>query len=134
MLMKKIALVSIVSVLLVACDNEPVVSEPKQVVSKAVEAPQVEVVEKAGVKPAVKLSKVAQINQEIQRIEAIMKTKPTVKGWMLIGDAHMHLKRYKEAAGAYNDAYMLSGQAAEPRKKLKNAMYYVGLEKANGAH
>lgn len=59
MLMKKIALVSIVGVLLVACDNESVVSEPKQVVSKAVEAPQVEVVEKAAVKPAVKLSKTA---------------------------------------------------------------------------
>lgn len=80
------------------------------------------------------LSERAQIDIQIQRIEEKLKTNPTVKGWLLVGDAHMHLKRYKEAAGAYNDAYMLSGQAAGPRKKLKNSMYYVGLEKANAAN
>ncbi|PHS73677.1 MAG: hypothetical protein COB22_00255 [Cycloclasticus sp.] len=117
---------------LVGCENDAKVVEEKQVEITKPTAKMVEVTaEKVDAKAGVKQTEVMQIDAEIRRIEEKLKTKPTVKGWMLVGDAHMYLKRYKEAAGAYNDAYMLSGQAAAPRKKLKNAMYYVGLEKAN---
>jgi cytochrome c-type biogenesis protein CcmH/NrfG len=127
----KVIVVFIFMVLLVACEGDKPTATKVPSIKKVVI--QAETTPKEAVKSTAKLSKRAKVDLEIQRIEGLMKTKPTVKGWMLIGDAHMHFKRYKEAAGAYNDAYMLSERAAEPRKKLKNAMYYVGLEKASGA-
>ena len=125
----KLIIGSLLLMLLIACDNEPTVTEIEK--KTVVNVVPVQVEAKVNMKPDVKLSETAQIDIEIRRIEDKLKTNPTVKGWMLVGDANMHLKRYKQAAGAYNDAYMLSGLAAAPRKKLKNAMYYVGLEKAN---
>lgn len=120
---------SMLMFLLISCESDQAVVGDIEQIKSPVQAEKP--IEKAD-KSEVKLSKTAQIDLEIRRIEEKLKTNPTVKGWILVGDAHMHLKRYKEAAGAYNDAYMLSGLAPEPRKKLKRAMYYVGLEKANG--
>lgn len=123
-----VIIISFLSVFLVACENEAPVVETAEVLEQEVK--KVDVVAKPA-EPQVELSKRAEIDKQIQRIEGKLKTNPTVKGWMLVGDAHMHLKRYKEAAGAFNEAYMLSDLGAEPRKKLKNAMYYVGLEKSD---
>lgn len=69
----------------------------------------------------------ADIETQIKRIEKKMKTKPDVKGWLLIGDAKMHLKQYDDAVWAYREAYVLSNYADEARSKLKRAMYHAGL-------
>jgi len=71
------------------------------------------------------------IEQQIERISEKLKDKPTVKGWVLVGDANMHLKKYNEAVFAYREAYMLSDYADGPRKKLRRAMYFSGLEPEN---
>lgn len=74
------------------------------------------------------VSEKAAIEAQIKRIEAKMKTEPDVAGWLLLGDAKMHLKQYNDAVWAYREAYLLSEFAAEPRRKLRSAMYYAGLE------
>ncbi len=129
MKIQNVMLFIVLGLLLSACESETSAVTDSGLVKKEMQ-PIEKTIKEVPVETA-KLSKRDQIDAEIRRIEEKLKTNPTVKGWTLVGDAHMHLKRYKEAAGAYNDAYMLSGQAPEPRKKLKNAMYYVGLEKAN---
>jgi cytochrome c-type biogenesis protein CcmH/NrfG len=129
MKIQNVMLFIVLGLLLSACESETSAVTDSGLVKKEMQ-PIEKTIKEVPVETA-KLSKRDQIDAEIRRIEEKLKTNPTVKGWILVGDAHMHLKRYKEAAGAYNDAYMLSGQAPEPRKKLKNAMYYVGLEKAN---
>lgn len=73
----------------------------------------------------------ARVEQQIARISEKLKDNPTVKGWVLVGDANMHLKQYNEAVWAYREAYMLSDYAAGPRKKLRRAMYFSGLEPEN---
>lgn len=129
MRIQALILVSMLAFFLTACEEDRLADSAGKVNKNVVEEVNQAIV--AAPVVDVNLSERAQIDIQIRRIEEKLKTNPTVKGWMLVGDAHMHLKRYKEAAGAYNDAYMLSGLAPEPRKKLKNAMYYVGLEKAN---
>mgnify|MGYP002700762224 CR=1 FL=1 len=78
--------------------------------------------------PAVK----AEIEKEIKRIEGLVKAKPTVRGWLLIGDAYMQLKKHKEAAGAYNDAYFLSDDDPKIRAKVRKALHIAFLEKEGG--
>ena len=73
------------------------------------------------------LTEKQEIEEEIQRIRNLLRDKPTVKGWLIIGDANMHLKMYTEAASAYKEAYVLSEYSPETREKLKRAMYFVGL-------
>jgi len=70
----------------------------------------------------------ASVEQEIARISKKLKDKPTVKGWMLVGDAQMYLKKYNDAIEAYREAYILSEYAKETRSKLKRAMYFSSLE------
>jgi cytochrome c-type biogenesis protein CcmH/NrfG len=79
------------------------------------------------------LTEKQEIEIEIQRIENLLKTKPTVRGWVLVGDANMQLKRYTQAASAYKDAYVLSDYSTETREKLKSAMYYLGLSNENNS-
>jgi cytochrome c-type biogenesis protein CcmH/NrfG len=74
----------------------------------------------------------AEIEKEIKRIEGLVKAKPTVRGWLLIGDAYMQLKKHKEAAGAYNDAYFLSDSDPKIRDKVRKALYVAFLEKEGG--
>jgi len=71
------------------------------------------------------LSKTEEIDRQIKRIEEKLSVEPTVKGWTIIGDAHMHLKRYEKAMLAYREAYILSNFDADARRKLKSALYYV---------
>ncbi len=73
----------------------------------------------------------AKIEQHIERIMEKLKDEPTVKGWVLVGDANMHLKRYNEAVWAYREAYLLSDFASGPRSKLRRAIYLAGLEPEN---
>ncbi len=86
-----------------------------------------------GAAKAVATEEAAAVNveQEIARITEKLKTEPTVKGWLLVGDAHMHLKKYNDAVEAYREAYILSNYANEPRSKLKRAMYFSSLEPGN---
>ena len=74
----------------------------------------------------------AEIEKEIKRVEGLVKAKPTVRGWLLIGDAYMQLKKHKEAAGAYNDAYFLSDNDPKIRAKIKKALHIAFLEKEGG--
>ena len=76
-------------------------------------------------------AKTAKVEQQIERIMEKLKEQPTVKGWMLVGDANMHLKRYNDAVWAYREAYLLSDYASGPRSKLRRAMYFSGLEPEN---
>ena len=73
----------------------------------------------------------ANIEQQIARITEKLKDKPTVKGWVLVGDGQMHLKKYDDAVWAYREAYILSKYADGPRRKLKRAMYLSSLELNN---
>jgi len=73
----------------------------------------------------------ASVELEIARITKKLKDEPTVKGWVLVGDAQMHLKKYNEAVEAYREAYILSNYASLPRRKLKRAMYFSSLEPSN---
>ena len=73
-------------------------------------------------------AKVAEIESEIKRIEDKLKSEPKAAGWILIGDAKMYLRRYSEAATAYQNAYVLSGDETTARSKLKRALYLVGAE------
>lgn len=73
----------------------------------------------------------AEVERQIVRIKEKLKETPTVKGWILVGDAQMHLKRYDEAVRAYQEAYLLSDGNDGPRKKLRRAMYFSGLELSN---
>ena len=70
----------------------------------------------------------ASVEQEIARITEKLKDKPTVKGWLLVGDAQMHLKKYTDAVESYREAYILSNYANEPRSKLKRAMYFSTMQ------
>jgi len=70
----------------------------------------------------------ASIEQEIARITEKLKDKPSVKGWMLVGDAQMHLKKYTDAVDSYREAYILSDFAKEPRSKIKRALYFSSME------
>jgi len=74
---------------------------------------------------------IAKIEQHIARIMEKLKDEPTVKGWVLVGDANMHLKRYNEAVWAYREAYLMSDFASGPRNKLRRAIYLAGLEPEN---
>ena len=65
------------------------------------------------------------IKMHIKRIEEKLKSEPKVEGWVLVGDANMHLKKYEAAARAYQEAYVLSDYSRETRNKLKNALYFV---------
>ena len=81
----------------------------------------------AALQKTTSVSENAEIEAQIKRIEEKMKTEPDVKGWLLIGDAKMHLKQYDDAVWAYREAYVLSNYADEARSKLKQAMYQAGL-------
>ena len=69
-----------------------------------------------------------EIEQQIWRIEEKLETEPKVEGWVLVGDAYMHLQRYSEAVNAYQNAYLLSEESKEVKSKLKRALYHAGLE------
>ena len=73
----------------------------------------------------------ANVEQQIARVTEKLKDKPTVQGWLLVGDAQMHLKKYNDAVLAYREAYLLSEYADGPRRKLKRAMYFSSLEPKN---
>lgn len=75
-----------------------------------------------------------EIEQHIKRIEEKLKTEPKVEGWVLVGDAYMHLERYSEAVKAYQNAYLLSEDSSDVRAKLKRALYHAGLEASGGDH
>jgi len=75
-----------------------------------------------------------EIEQQIKRIEEKLKTEPKVEGWVLVGDAYMHLERYSEAVNAYQNAYLLSDYSKDVRAKLKRALYQAGLEESGGEH
>ncbi len=66
-----------------------------------------------------------EIKKQIKRIEEKLKSEPKVEGWVLVGDANMHLKKYEAAARAYQEAYVLSDYSRETRNKLKKALYFV---------
>ncbi|HIF51322.1 MAG TPA: hypothetical protein EYQ42_07355 [Thiotrichaceae bacterium] len=70
------------------------------------------------------------VEAHIKRIEEKLKSEPKVEGWVLVGDANMHLKKYEAAARAYQEAYILSEYSRETRNKLKRALYFVnsGIE------
>lgn len=76
------------------------------------------------------VSSTTDVEAQIERIVEKMKTEPDVKGWLLIGNAYMHLKRYNDAVWAYKEAYVLSNYAAETKRKLGLAMYHAGLATA----
>lgn len=107
--------VFILALLMVACAS---------VTTESVDATQ------AVIKPVVDDER-ANIEQQIARITEKLKDKPTVKGWVLVGDGHMHLKKYDDAVWAYREAYILSKYADGPRRKLKRAMYFSSLELNN---
>jgi cytochrome c-type biogenesis protein CcmH/NrfG len=69
-----------------------------------------------------------EIEQQIKRIEEKLETEPKVEGWVLVGDAYMHLKRYSEAVNAYQNAYLLSEEPKDVKAKLKRALYHAGQE------
>jgi cytochrome c-type biogenesis protein CcmH/NrfG len=73
----------------------------------------------------------AKVEKQIARIEEKLKANPTVRGWILVGDAQMHLKKYNEAVWAYREAYMLSKFADGPRRKLRRAVALAGFEPEN---
>ncbi|MEO1888754.1 MAG: hypothetical protein ABGX33_02405 [Cycloclasticus sp.] len=125
----KLIIGSLLLMLLIACDNESTVTEIEK--KTVVNVVPVQVEAKVNTRPGVKLSETAQIDIEIRRIEDKLKTNPTVKGWMLVGDAQMHLKKYNEAVWAYREAYMLSKFADGPRRKLRRAVALAGLEPEN---
>jgi len=75
-----------------------------------------------------KEAEAVEVEQQIVRITEKLKDKPTVKGWMLVGDAQMHLKKYTDAVESYREAYILSDFAKEPRSKLKRALYFSTME------
>ncbi|MEH6504610.1 MAG: hypothetical protein V7682_11980 [Cycloclasticus sp.] len=113
--MKRLGLFVVVSAfLLMACAKESVVKE----------------VVLAEPEQGAAVSSTTDVEAQIERIVEKMKTEPEVKGWLLIGDAYMHLKRYNDAVWAYKEGYMLSNYAAEPRSKLREAMYHSGLATA----
>jgi len=69
-----------------------------------------------------------EIEDQIKRIEEKLETEPKVEGWVLVGDAYMHLKRYSAAVNAYQNAYLLSEESKEVKSKLKRALCHAGLE------
>ncbi|AGS39056.1 MAG: cytochrome c-type biogenesis protein CcmH/NrfG [Cycloclasticus pugetii] len=69
----------------------------------------------------------AEVEQQVARISEKLKDEPTVKGWLLVGDGNMYLKRYDEAVSAYREAYILSDYADEPKRKLKRAMFLATI-------
>jgi len=74
------------------------------------------------------LTEQQEIEQQIQRIENKLKTEPKVEGWVLLGGAYMHLERFREAVGAYQNAYLISNYDDEIRSRLEHALYRAGLE------
>jgi len=76
------------------------------------------------------LTEQQEIEQQIKRIEEKMKTEPRLEGWMLLGGAYMHLERYREAVGAYQNAYLVSNYDEEVRSRLEFALYKAGLAKS----
>ncbi len=76
-------------------------------------------------KQEIKITEKEEVEAQIKRIEEKLRSEPKVEGWILVGDANMHLKKYDAAAKAYKEAYILSGYSRETRNKLKNALYYV---------
>ena len=69
-----------------------------------------------------------EIEQQIVRIEKKLKDKPTSQGWILVGDANIHLQRYDEAIRAYQQAYLLSEGDLDIRRKLRRAIYLSAKE------
>lgn len=69
-----------------------------------------------------------EIEAQIKRIEKKLESEPKVEGWVLVGDAYMHLRYYSDAVNAYQKAYLLSNGAKEVKSKLKDALYYAGLK------
>jgi cytochrome c-type biogenesis protein CcmH/NrfG len=74
-------------------------------------------------------AKQLEIEGQIKRIEEKLETEPKVEGWVLVGDAYMHLERYSDAVNAYQNAYLLSEESKDVKSKLKRALYYAGLER-----
>jgi len=68
-----------------------------------------------------------EVEQQIKRIEEKLKTEPKLEGWILLGGAYLHLERFREAVGAYQNAYLISGYDEEVRSKLEYALYRAGL-------
>ena len=105
----KLCTVASLSLLVLACSStRPMNPLPENVAKPAPAAPM----------------KTNEVEAHIKRIEEKMQQAPDVKGWLLIGDAYMHLKRYDDAVIAYKEAYMLSDYADGPKQKMKTAMYY----------
>ncbi len=73
------------------------------------------------------LTEEQEIEQQIARIEKKLETEPKAQGWMLVGDAYMHIKRYPDAVEAYREAYIISEYAKDSREKLKYALYMAGM-------
>lgn len=73
------------------------------------------------------LTEEQEVEQQIARIENKLETEPKAEGWMLIGDAYMHLKRYTDAVEAYREAYIISDYAKDSREKLKYALYLARM-------
>ena len=76
-------------------------------------------------KPAANMTESEEIDAHIKRIEEKLKTEPKVEGWVIVGDAYMHLMKYDDAVRSYKEAYLLSGQSRDTRKKLKRALRHV---------
>ncbi len=105
----KLCTVASLSLLVLACSSTgPVNPLPENVAKPVPVAPM----------------KTNEVEAHIKRIEDKMDQAPDVKGWLVIGDAYMHLKRYDEAVIAYKEAYMLSDFAEGPKQKMKTAMYF----------
>jgi len=117
---KQVFLLALVSVI-VAC-----VAQPKQS-SQSIETNQA--VASSSVKNAD-----AEVEAQIERIKEKLATKPTVKGWVLVGDGLMHLARYEEAIQAYQEAHVLSDfKDAESKKKMKKAIFnYLQNSRSSG--
>ncbi len=71
----------------------------------------------------IKIPKTEWVENQIKRIEEKLETEPKAEGWMLVGDANMHLKKYEAAIKAYQEAYVLSDYSDEAEKKLKRALH-----------
>lgn len=74
------------------------------------------------------LAEQQEIERQIKRIEAKLKTEPKEKGWVIVGDAYMYLKRYNEAVSAYQNAYLLSEDSKDVRAKIKRALNHAQVE------
>jgi len=77
------------------------------------------------------LTEAQEIREQIKRIEQKLETEPKAEGWVLIGDAHMHLQAYREAVEAYQNAYLLSDDNEQVRSKLKRALYQAGMDSSS---